>query len=170
MSTSPPGFMARLALAWRVLTDAALAERIDRPAPAEPAAPPPLQSAPPDAALQVLGLLQQEGRLIDFLEEDIAGYSDAEIGSAVRVVHEGCRKVLRQYFTIEPIAEHEEGARMTLERGFDAGAFRLTGNVLGEPPFTGTLAHRGWRASDSRLPRIATGHDVGVLTPAEVEL
>jgi hypothetical protein len=172
MSISPPGFMARLALAWRVLTDAALAARVERPAPVEPPTPaaPPLQSAAPDAALQVLGLLQQEGRLIDFLEEDIATYSDAEIGGAVRGVHEGCRKVLRQYFTIEPIAEVEEGARMTLERGFDAGAYRVTGNVVGEPPFTGTLAHRGWRTSDSRLPRVATGHDVGVLAPAEVEL
>ncbi len=169
MSVSPPGLMARLALAWRVLTDAALAARIDQPAPTAPS-PPTLQSAPPDAALQLLGLLQQEGRLVDFLEEDITGYSDAEIGGAVRVVHEGCRKVLRQYFTIAPVIDREEGARLTLERGFDAGAFRLTGNVLGDPPFTGTLAHRGWRASDSRLPKITSGHDVSVLAPAEVEL
>lgn len=177
MSTSPPGFLARLALAWRVLIDAAFAARIvdqqtapAREPPAPPPPPPPLQSAAPDAALQLLGLLQQEGRLIDFLEEDISSYGDADIGAAVRVVHTGCRKVLHQYFTVEPVSDRDEGTRITLEPGFDASAWRLTGNVVGEPPFKGQLAHRGWRASASQLPRIASGHDVSILAPAEVEL
>lgn len=138
------------------------------PAPAvEPAA---LQSAAPDGALQLLGLLQQEGRLVDFLEEDIGSYADAEIGAAVRVVHEGCRKVLSKYFTVEPVSDRDEGTRITLDAGFDAGAWRLTGNVVGSAPFSGQLVHRGWRVSASDLPRISSGHDVSVLAPAEVEL
>lgn len=171
MSVSPPGFLARLVLAWRVLTDAGFAARLTQPPAAEPApAPEPLQSAAPAGALQLLGLLQQEGRLIDFLQEDIATYGDAEIGAAVRVVHEGCRRVLRQYFTVEPVSEREEGASISLEAGFDASAWRLTGNVVGEAPFKGRLVHRGWRVKASELPRISSGHDVNVLAPAEVEL
>lgn len=124
----------------------------------------------PDSALQLLGLLQQEGRLMDFLEEDVAQYTDAEIGAAVRVVHEGCRKVLHEHLTLLPIRQEAEGASITLEPGFDASAMRPTGNLVGEPPFTGTLAHRGWRATEIRLPKLAKGHDVQVIAPAEVEL
>ena len=131
---------------------------------------PVLHETDPDSALQLLGLFQQEGRLVDFLEEDVAQYSDAEIGAAVRVVHEGCRKALHEHLTLQPIREEPEGARITLEQGFDASALRPTGNLVGEPPFTGTLAHRGWRATEVRLPKLAEGHDVHVLAPAEVEL
>jgi hypothetical protein len=107
---------------------------------------------------------------VDFLEEDVAQYSDAEIGAAVRVVHEGCRKALREHLMLQPIREESEGASITLEQGFDASALRPTGNLVGEPPFTGTLAHRGWRVAEVRLPRLAEGHDVHVIAPAEVEL
>ena len=140
-----------------------------------PAAPPPppasvLQLAPDTAALQLLGLLQREARFIDFIEEDIASYSDSEIGAASRVVHDGCRKVLREHFTLAPVRSESEGQRLTLPVGFDAAATRITGNVVGQAPFTGTLAHRGWRASDTRLPQLAPGHDASVLAQAEVEL
>jgi len=100
----------------------------------------------------------------------VTAYSDADIGGAARVVHEGCRKVIREYLHIEPVREEAEGARLTLPAGFDAAAVRLTGNVVGQPPFTGTLMHRGWRVSQITLPRLAEGHDVRVLAPAEVEL
>lgn len=107
---------------------------------------------------------------MDFLEEDVAQYEDAEIGAAVRVVHEGCRKALHAHFTLLPIRQEPEGASITLEPGFDAAAMRPTGNLVGEPPFTGTLAHRGWRITEVRLPKLASGHDVQVIAPAEVEL
>lgn len=131
---------------------------------------PALAEVNPDAALQLLGLFQQEGRLIDFLQEDTSQYSDADIGAAARVVHAGCQKVLREYFSIEPVRSEEEGARITLEAGFDPAAVRLVGNVVGEPPFRGALTHRGWRASDIRLPKVAAGHGMNVIAPAEVEL
>ncbi|MGD8907780.1 MAG: DUF2760 domain-containing protein [Chromatiales bacterium] len=129
-----------------------------------------LNETNPDSALQLLGLLQQEGRLVDFLEEDVAQYTDAEIGAAVRVVHEGCRKTLHEHLTLLPIRQEAEGASITLEQGFDASALRPTGNLVGEPPFSGTLAHRGWRATEVRLPKLAMDHDVSVIAPAEVEL
>ena len=141
-----------------------------RAPPAAPPPPPPPVAAPATAALQLLGLLQREARFIAFVEEDIASYSDADIGAASRVVHEGCRKVLREHFQIAPVRSETEGSRVTLAPGFDAGSVRLTGNVVGQAPFTGTLGHRGWRVTGSELPKLAPGHDATVLAQAEVEL
>lgn len=133
--------------------------------------PPPVFREPtPDAALQLLALLQRDARLIDFTQENLSGYSDADIGAASRLVHEGCAKVLREHFTIEPVRNEAEGSRVVLEAGFDAASVRLTGNVVGQPPFRGTLSHRGWHVTATRLPKLAEGHDASVLAPAEVEL
>ena len=189
MTSTPPSLMRRIALAvssfFAIVANPTFAADVSRlrteggwpkaapPAPAPPPAPPPapaLQLAPETAALQLLGLLQREARFIDFVEEDIATYSDADIGAASRVVHEGCRKVLREHFTLTAVRSESEGQRLTLPAGFDAGATRVTGNVVGQAPFTGTLAHRGWRASATRLPQLAPGHDASVLAQAEVEL
>ena len=126
--------------------------------------------AAPDAALQLLALLQRDARLIDFTEEDITAYGDADIGAAARIVHEGCRKVLREHFTIAPVRSEAEGSRVSLDAGFDAAAIRLTGNVVGSAPFKGSISHRGWRATDVRLPKLGAGHDAAVLAQAEVEL
>lgn len=122
------------------------------------------------AALQLLGLLQREARFVDFVQEDVAGYADAEIGAAARVVHEGCRKVLREHFSIAPVRAEAEGSRVTLAAGFDAAAVRLTGNVVGQAPFTGTLGHRGWRVDDVRLPQLADHKAAAIVAQAEVEL
>ena len=140
------------------------------PPPVAPAPPAPLKTATPDAALQLLALLQRDARLIDFAQEDLAGYSDADIGGAARVVHEGCRKVLQEHFTLEPVRAEVEGSRISLEAGFDARAIRLTGNVTGQAPFNGSLSHRGWRATEVKLPQLADSHDTRVLAQAEVEL
>ncbi len=139
-------------------------------APVAPVAPATPKEADTTAALQLLSLLQREARLVDFVQEDIAAYSDAEIGAAARVVHEGCRKVLREHVTLAPVRAESEGSRLTLPAGFDAAAVRLTGNVVGQAPFTGTLAHRGWRATEVRLPQLAEGHDARIVAQAEVEL
>jgi hypothetical protein len=120
-------------------------------------------------ALRLLALLQQEGRLVDFLEEDTEPYDDSQVGAAVRAIHTGCRKALHDRMRIERIFADEDGATVEVPAGFDAGALRLTGNVHGQPPFRGTLQHGGWRASDVALPRNA-GVDPSVLAPAEVEV
>lgn len=130
----------------------------------------PLAQHHKDGALALLALMQREGRLVDFLREPLDGFSDADIGAAARVVHEGCRKVLDEHFAIAPVRSEAEGSRLTLAEGFDAAAVRLTGKVVGKPPFTGTLGHRGWRVTDTRLPALAEGHDASVIAQAEVEL
>jgi hypothetical protein len=115
-------------------------------------------------------VLQREGRLVDFLEEDLTGFPDASIGAAARTVHAGCKRALQEYFRIEPVLGGAEGARVTVERGFDAAAIRLTGNVVGEAPFHGSLRHHGWRAKEVKLPPARDGQDAALLAPAEVEL
>lgn len=122
------------------------------------------------AALQLLGLMQREARFVDFIQEDVAPYTDAEIGAAARVVHEGCRKLLAEHFTIAPVRQEAEGSRITLQAGFDAAAVRLAGNVVGQAPFTGQLTHRGWQASDVRLPQLTDTRAAAILAQAEVEL
>ena len=184
MSEPTLSLFQRLSLAFRVffhtVSDpdfAAGVLRLTQPQPAEKAPPQPAKVEPrvfreplPDSAMQLLGLLQQEGRLIDFLEEDVKNFTDAEIGAAARVVHEGCRKAVHDHFTITPIWNELEGSRVTIEAGFDPAAIRVTGRVIGKPPFTGCLVHRGWRVTETKLPRISEGHDTRVLATAEVEL
>ncbi|MEX3998974.1 DUF2760 domain-containing protein [Paraburkholderia sp. EG285A] len=141
---------------------------VAKPAPAP--APTVIKEATPDAALQLLGLLQRNARFVDFVEEDIAGYADADIGAAARIVHEGCRATLRDHFSIRPVRSESEGSRVTLPAGFDAAAVRLTGNVVGEAPFSGSLTHRGWRVEEVKLPQLVKTHDARIIAPAEVEL
>lgn len=189
-----PGFFSRLSIAFgalfKSLGDAEFAARVrddgvgptaapvptPAPTPAPTVAPTPaptpapLRAPTPDSALQLLSLFQREARLIDFAHENLTSYSDADIGAAARVVHEGCARVLREHFAIEPVRAENEGSRITLAEGFDAASVRLTGNVVGKAPFTGTLSHRGWRAAKVTLPQLAESHDARVLAPAEVEL
>jgi hypothetical protein len=136
--------------------------------PQQEAAPTVTQSQ--DAALQLLRLLQREGRLIDFLHEEIKGFTDAEIGSASRTVHEGCRKVILQYFDFLPVRTEEEDSKLTVEKGFAAQEIRLTGHVSGEAPFQGILAHSGWRVSEVKLPERNSEQDFSIVAPAEVEI
>jgi hypothetical protein len=153
-----------------------------RPAPAPaPAAAPSAPAAPasasaprptvPDtqAALQLLSVLQREGRLVDFIEEDLAGFPDAAIGAAARTVHAGCKRAIQELFQLEPVFRDPEGAQVQVEPGFDPGLIRLTGNVVGKPPFKGALRHHGWRARAVKLPRV-DGRDPAIVAPAEVEL
>lgn len=183
-----PSFWSRLSIAFgsffKSLGDAEFAARVrddgvgpvasppppPAPAPAPAPAAPTLRAPTAESALQLLNLFQREARLIDFAHENLGAYSDADIGAAARVVHEGCARVLREHFTIEPVRSEAEGSRITLEEGFDAASVRLTGNVVGQAPFKGTLSHRGWRASKVQLPQLAEKHDARVLAPAEVEL
>jgi hypothetical protein len=129
-----------------------------------------LKEATPDAALQLLGLLQNQARFIDFIKEDLGGFSDADIGVAARVVHEGCNKAINEHFTLAPVRSEQEGGKISLPKGFDAASVRLTGNIVGEPPFTGTLIHKGWQVTSVRLPKLTQGHNASIIAPAEVEL
>ncbi len=122
------------------------------------------------APLQLLGLLQRQGRLIDFLQQDITDFDDADVGAAARVVHEGCRKALGAHAVIEPIRDEPEESEVAIDEGFDPAAIKLSGQVAGKPPFRGTLRHRGWRVRKLELPTPLEGHDFEVVAPAEVEI
>jgi hypothetical protein len=184
---APLPLLTRLWFAWvcffRVLFDGAYAAGLYEakalpPAEPEPKpepeklAPKPAAPEPPkvEPALQLLSLLQREGRLVDFLEEDVASFSDADIGAAARVVHAGCRKALRDHVELVPVRGEDEGTKVTLSEGFSPSEIKLTGDVQGKGPHTGTLRHRGWRAAKVTLPVAIEGHDAHVIAQAEVEL
>ena len=124
-----------------------------------------------DRAVQMLALLQREGRFIDFVLEDLAAYSDAQIGAAARDVHAGCHRVLERYVTLEAILPGREGEAVTVgqDQQIDPAAFHLVGNVAGQPPFRGTLLHPGWRASRVQLPPLGTTGRT-IVAPAEIEV
>jgi len=155
------------------------------PAPPPPvvevlAEPPKLEAPPPPAkpdpklldaaAVRVLAVLQSEGRLLDFLSEAIDGYSDEEVGAAVRDVHKGLSRGIAEHFPLEPLRTEAEESKVKIEAGFDPHAVRLVGNVVGEPPFRGVLKHRGWRVRSVKLPRLPEGEAALIAAPAEVEL
>lgn len=140
-----------------------------------PTAPPPVTAAKtqPDYAdaVQLLGLLQQKGRLIDFLMEDVTTVGDAQMGAAARVVHQGCKKALQDHIQIVPIASVPENSTLTLEKGYSASEYRLVGKVSGEPPFSGKLLHKGWKVASIQLPHSTReSSDLPPIAPAEVEL
>ena len=129
-----------------------------------------LKEASSDAALQLLSILQKDARFIDFIKEDIGSYSDADIGVAARVVHEGCNKAINDYFTLKTVRSEQEGSKVTLAKGFNASEVRLTGNIVGKAPFSGSLVHKGWEVTDVRLPKLTQGHNAKIVAAAEVEL
>ena len=140
------------------------------PLPKEPAAPPPRAEA---EVVALLGLFQEGGRLVDFLMEDISSAPDAQLAPAARVVHSGCRQVLKEYFEISPLRAEPEGAPVTLQKGFEADQYRLIGTVGDQDVHQGKLLHHGWEAKTVKLPRIsglASGKRWPVLAPAEIEV
>lgn len=134
--------------------------------PVEPPKPP----KPSGAALRMLAILQAESRLVDFLLEDIQAASDQQIGQAVREVHKKAQAALKQHAVIETILTEAEGDAITVPKGFDPSAIRVVGNVTGEPPFTGTVQHPGWRVKQLKVQPPPEGADEFVLQPAEVQV
>lgn len=153
----------------RVLRDRAVADQV-----ALVLAPPPPKveapSRPSGVPLRMLAVLQREGRLLDFLLEDVQAYQDAQIGAAVRDIHRQCQGALREHLDLAPVIAQPEGATVDVPAGFDPSAIRVTGNVTGNPPFRGILRHHGWRVRDIHLAQPPEGQDELVLQPAEVEL
>jgi hypothetical protein len=108
--------------------------------------------------------------LIDFFTEDIAPYSDAQVGAAVRDLHQSCKQTLERYVKLEPIIASEEGQPVTVQDPVDPAAIKLIGNVTGKPPLRGLLRHRGWRVSAVSLPPLPDSTARSVVAPAEVEI
>jgi hypothetical protein len=147
----------------RILRDAAFADKVRDLLEPKPA-------TPSGESVRLLGLLQREGRLLDFLLEEVQAYPNEQIGAAVRDIHRGCQHALNEHLVLEPVIAKKEGEKVEVPAGFDPSAIRLTGNVTGEPPFRGTLQHHGWRVKEIKLQPAPEGQDELVLQPAEVEL
>ena len=169
---------ATLGLAILVLVGLLLQQRENAVPPkpaAEPARPAPGQPEAGRADAEIvhfLAMLQEKGRLVDFLMDDINAYSDAQVGAAARVVHVGCKGVLQEYFRVSPIRTEQEGSTVRVPAGYSADEYRLIGKVAGAAPFSGVLVHRGWRTDMVKLPEpLRGGADrLPAIAPAEVEL
>lgn len=120
--------------------------------------------------LHSLSVLQRDGQLLDFFDEDLSSYDDEQIGAAVRSIHEDCKKTIKKYIDPKPVIDNEEGERVTIEPGFDIDSIKLVGNVSGEPPFEGVLKHRGWKAGKKEIPKLSDIQDAAIIIPAEVEI
>ncbi|HRD56075.1 MAG TPA: DUF2760 domain-containing protein [Parachlamydiaceae bacterium] len=119
--------------------------------------------------LQLLSLLQDSSRLIDFLKEDITQFSDEQIGAAVRKIHADSAKILEEMVTIRPVREENEGSLIHIEKGYDPSLIKVVGKVAGEPPFSGVLVHKGWKAHKKSLPKKLV-EQKEIICPAEVEI
>jgi hypothetical protein len=125
-----------------------------------------------DGALQLLGILQRDARLIDFIMEDIDGYGDDQVGAAARSVHSDCRATITRHFKLASVIDSVEGTFQKLDanKAPDPNRIKLVGNV----PATGksrggTLRHKGWIAESVTLPAIGK-QDVKLIVPAEIEV
>jgi hypothetical protein len=182
MSVTSLPLPSRIWLSWvcafKVLFDGRFAARVadlrDEASPTEalPAAvvePKPAPSASAtDGALQLLALFQREGRFIDFVQQEVTAFSDADIGAAARLVHEGCRRALHAHARVVNVRGEAEGASLTLQQA--SVDVKLVGNVAGSAPYRGVLRHRGWRVEQLKLPTLVGAHDAKVVAPAELEL
>ena len=175
-----------MALALYLLVDALLRWRRDAgaepPAATPAAAPAPTPSpqalaareeaAQAGGALVLLSQLQEKGRFVDFLMEDITAFPDAQVAAATRVVHQGCATVIREYFDISPLHEGKEGERISVDTA-DPGRYRLSGKVAGNGPYAGVVVHRGWRTAKLALPRFTRPIDSAssnIITPIEIDV
>jgi hypothetical protein len=160
-----PETISALGLTKRGAAAPAAKPAASAPAPA-PAAPAVRTS---DGALQLLAILQRDSRLIDFLQEDIAGYADDQIGAAVREIHDQSRDAIARYVTLTPVIDGVEGTYAKAPAK-DANLVKFVGNVPAQPPAGGTLRHKGWRATKVDLPALPARQDATVIAPAEIEI
>jgi hypothetical protein len=168
---------ATLALAILVLIGAFLQLRQKSP-PLTPAvetarpAPEPPRASRAVEIVHFLAMLQEKGRLVDFLMDDINAYSDAQVGAAARVVHAGCKGVLLEHFSINPVRTEQEGSTVQVPAGYSADEYRLVGKIAGSAPFSGVLVHRGWKTDRVKLPQLLrdAADPLPAIAPAEVDV
>jgi hypothetical protein len=173
-------YLSEATLALAVLTAVAAFLQPRQTAPSRKPATEPARPTPPqiegnraDAEIvRFLALLQEKGRLVDFLMDDINPYSDAQVGAAARVVHAGCKAVLQEHFKVNPVRTEQEGSTVQVPSGYLADEYRLVGRIAGSPPFSGVLVHRGWKTDMVKLPQLLRGASdpLPAIAPAEVEV
>jgi hypothetical protein len=123
-----------------------------------------------DGALQLLGILQRDARLLDFLMEDLKPYTDDQVGAAFREVNEQGRTTLLRYVTVRPVIDAVDNTRVTVPSR-DPSLVKLIGNVPADGNVSqGLLRHKGWRVDRVELPKPPSGQNLQVLAPAEIEV
>jgi hypothetical protein len=175
---------------FRVLSDNTLADRVsavlaspDSAAPAPPGKervpelPAPVRAPSKPAAparsdaITLLAALQREARFVDIVKEPLDQYTDAQVGAAARDVLKDCGRVVERLFAVRPLVDQPEGAEVEAPAGYDAGRYRLTGNVPAEPPFKGRVVHHGWQTTRTDLPQWSgSAASAGVVAPIELEM
>ena len=164
-------FFTRLSMAFKIIFSGAYTRSLFAPqVEAEPEPQIDIKESNEDSALQLLALLQKQGRLIDFINEDVNQFTDEQVAGAARVVHQGVKAALQEHITFEPVSDIQEGNSISLDSDFARSEYQLTGNVSGEAPYNGTLIHKGWKVAELKLPAVVEGTDLTVVAPAEVEL
>ena len=173
--------MGRLGLALKILfngttarqvAEAIKADAVNRiEAAAQPVSEPPVPQPARSDAITVLAALQRDARFVDFVLEPIDGYSDAQVGAAVREVHRGCSDVIQRMFS--PVAIIDQAEDSTAEVSNAAsGLYRLTGNVSqSSGSVSGKLAHHGWVAKKCSVPEWSGDDEaINVIGPAEIHV
>jgi hypothetical protein len=170
------GFFSRISMAFKLIFSQQYA--ISLLGPCEPIKTeteeaeqvPELTVTEPQSALQLLSVMQKEGRIIDFINQEVNDFSDDQVAAAARVVHAGVKTAIKQYVEFAPVSETPEGESISLPEDFDKNEYRLTGNIIGTGPFSGALIHKGWKVTSVNFPLLAKNSDLRVVAPAEVEL
>ncbi len=161
----------RIAIALQPEDDTSASARIPAPSKPQPAATPTPQRPVRSDAVSLLATLQREARFVDLVQENLDQYTDEQVGAAARDVLRDCRSVIDRLFQLHPVVDRQEGQSVDIPAGFDTGRFRLTGNVAGQPPFSGSLVHHGWQATRCEMPRWSGSDEAAdVVAPAEVQL
>ena len=111
------------------------------------------QGSDEQAIIQFVRNLQSRGRLLDFLMADIHKLADSQVGAAARIVHQGLRDLMNDYFSIIPIATADEGSLVTIPEGQLGKSYRVLQSRGDELPERGRLVHKGWQASSVNLPQ-----------------
>ena len=160
-----------MALSVLVLIGLLLPAR-QKPPSSKPQAEPARAAPPAPEIVSFLAMLQEKGRLVDFLMDNINPYNDAQVGAAARVVHAGCKRALQEHFSIHPLRTEDEGSTVQVPVGYAPDEYRLVGKIAGQAPFSGVLVHRGWKTDMVTLPRLlpSAPGQLPAIAPAEVEV
>ncbi len=162
-------FNKELSVSFQHLVDGKLQPRIESTP--KKAAPKPEPKPNRSDAISLLSALQREARFVDIVSEPLGDYSDAQVGAAARDVLRDSGKVIERMFALKPLTEVEDGASIETPSNFDPAEYRLTGNVSGDGPFSGNVAHHGWKATKCDVPQWSGNKKTEmIVAPVEVEI